>query len=64
MAKQRDPKKTRFALAVVVLIAVALLFLSGCAYVVVPNNMTPATVMPLTFSEGMPLDGAPSNGML
>ena len=50
MEKHRDPKKRNIALAVVVLIAVALLFLSGCAYFFVPNSVAPAssaTVMPL-----------------
>jgi hypothetical protein len=52
MEKHRDPKDRKFALAVVVLIAVALLFLSGCAYVVVPNSVVPtrATVIPLTYT--------------
>ena len=51
MAKNRDPKQRRFALAVVILIAVALLFLSSCAYDVTPNDLTPATMIPL-YSNG------------
>lgn len=56
MTNKRDPKDRRFAIAVVVLIAVALLFLSGCAYLVAPNRLSPvsppavtahATLMPL-----------------
>ena len=38
MAKKHDSKNKKFALAVVVLIAVALLFLSGCAAIVIPNQ--------------------------
>lgn len=52
MAKHRDPKQKRFALAVVVLIAVALLFLSSCAYYVTPNSIAPPTVIPLSVSDG------------
>lgn len=48
MAKKNDPKSRKFALAVVVLIAVALLFLSGCAAIVIPNSLAPATVLPLS----------------
>jgi hypothetical protein len=47
MAKKNDPKNKKFALAVVVLIAIALLLLSSCAAIVIPNNLSPATVMPL-----------------
>ncbi|SHH61576.1 hypothetical protein SAMN02745823_00489 [Sporobacter termitidis DSM 10068] len=52
MSKHRDPKQKRFALAIVVLIAVALLFLSSCAYYVTPNSVAPPTVIPLSAADG------------
>jgi uncharacterized protein YceK len=50
MSKHRDPKQRVIGLTIVVLIAVALLFLSGCAYIVTPNRIAPATVVPLAYS--------------